>query len=144
MSHTAFSDLQYNLPANGKAVHSGTEQYLGVARSGTAPVGAGKSSIRADRDAEKGRVRREALPQQLLQKPDLIVVDPPRSGLGESASGALASLGAPRLTYVSCDPATLARDLVPLRVGGYSIEEMHLVDLFPQTYHLEAIVHLVR
>jgi 23S rRNA (uracil1939-C5)-methyltransferase len=77
-------------------------------------------------------------------KPDLVVVDPPRSGLGDPVARALASIGAPRLTYVSCDPATLARDLVPLQTAGYRVEEIHLVDLFPQTYHLESVVQLVR
>jgi 23S rRNA (uracil1939-C5)-methyltransferase len=53
-------------------------------------------------------------------------------------------LGAPRVIYVSCDPVTLARDLVTLLGAGYRIEQMHLVDLFPQTFHLETVVHLVR
>jgi 23S rRNA (uracil1939-C5)-methyltransferase len=56
----------------------------------------------------------------------------------------LATLGAPRVIYVSCDPATLARDLVPLLAAGYHVEQVHLVDLFPQTYHLESVVHLSR
>jgi 23S rRNA (uracil1939-C5)-methyltransferase len=71
-------------------------------------------------------------------------VDPPRSGLGEPVALAVASLGPPRVTYVSCDPATLARDLIPLLAAGYSVEQAHLVDLFPQTYHLESVLHLVR
>jgi 23S rRNA (uracil1939-C5)-methyltransferase len=75
---------------------------------------------------------------------DLIVVDPPRGGLGEPVAKALTRLGAPRLTYVSCDPATLARDLVPLLAAGYRMEEAHLVDLFPQTFHVESVFHLVR
>jgi 23S rRNA (uracil1939-C5)-methyltransferase len=75
---------------------------------------------------------------------DLIVVDPPRGGLGPRVANALAQLKTPRLTYVSCDPATLARDLVPLLGAGYRIEEAHLVDLFPQTFHLESVFHLVR
>jgi 23S rRNA (uracil1939-C5)-methyltransferase len=56
----------------------------------------------------------------------------------------LANLGAPRVVYVSCDPATLARDLVVLLAAGYRIAQVHMVDLFPQTYHLETVVHLVR
>ena len=75
---------------------------------------------------------------------ELVVVDPPRSGLGESVIKGLVKLQAPRLTYVSCDPATLSRDLARLLQAGYRVEEAHLVDLFPQTYHLESVFHLVR
>ena len=88
--------------------------------------------------------------EQYLQKaagkvhPDLVVVDPPRSGLGADVVRGLAELGAPRVTYVSCDPATLARDLGRLLSAGYRVEQAHLVDLFPQTYHLESVLHLVR
>ncbi len=77
------------------------------------------------------------------ERPDLVVVDPPRSGLGDRLSRELASLQAPAITYVSCDPATLARDLRPLLEGGYRIEQAHLVDLFPQTFHLESVFRLV-
>jgi 23S rRNA (uracil1939-C5)-methyltransferase len=76
--------------------------------------------------------------------PDLVIVDPPRAGLGERVARNLAKLGAPHVTYVSCDPATLARDLVHLTAGGYRVEQVHLVDLFPQTYHIESVVQLVR
>ena len=77
-------------------------------------------------------------------RPDLVVVDPPRSGLGEKVVQGLAKLRAPRITYVSCDPATLCRDLAQLLQLGYRVREAHLVDLFPQTYHLESVFHLVR
>jgi 23S rRNA (uracil1939-C5)-methyltransferase len=77
-------------------------------------------------------------------RPDLVVVDPPRAGLGERVARSLAKMGARRLIYVSCDPATLARDLVTLTTGGYRVERVHLVDLFPQTYHIETVVELVR
>ena len=75
---------------------------------------------------------------------ELVVVDPPRAGLGERVVRGLTKLGAPHVIYVSCDPATLARDLGALTAGGYRVDRMHLVDLFPQTYHLETVVELAR
>jgi len=77
-------------------------------------------------------------------RPELVVVDPPRSGLGERVIRGLVKLNPPRVTYVSCDPATLSRDLGRLLSSGYRVEEAHLVDLFPQTYHLESVFHLAR
>jgi 23S rRNA (uracil1939-C5)-methyltransferase len=77
-------------------------------------------------------------------RPDLVVVDPPRAGLGQRVAQALARIGAPRLTYVSCDPATLARDLVSLMSGGYRLQQVHMIDLFPQTFHIETIVELAQ
>jgi 23S rRNA (uracil1939-C5)-methyltransferase len=76
-------------------------------------------------------------------QPDLLVVDPPRGGLGGTVVRDLVRLRAHRITYVSCDPATLARDLKELLGTGYRIEQAHLVDLFPQTYHLESVLQLV-
>ncbi len=75
---------------------------------------------------------------------DLAVVDPPRAGLGDKVARVLLAAGAPRITYVSCDPATMARDLTVLMESGYRIEEIHLVDLFPQTFHIESVLQLVR
>ena len=77
-------------------------------------------------------------------RPELVVVDPPRSGLGEKVIQGLAKMMASRLVYVSCDPATLSRDLARLLQSGYRVQKAHLVDLFPQTYHLESVFHLVR
>ncbi len=76
--------------------------------------------------------------------PDLVVLDPPRAGLGEKAAKALGRMSASRVTYVSCDPATLSRDLKVLLESGYRVEQVHLVDLFPQTYHMETVLHLAR
>ncbi len=77
-------------------------------------------------------------------KADLVVVDPPRAGLGDTAARALAGIRAPRITYVSCNPATLARDLAILVAADWRLEEVNLIDLFPQTYHIESVVQLVR
>lgn len=84
------------------------------------------------------------LEKEFKGRPDLVVVDPPRTGLGARLIRLLGAVGAPRVTYVSCDPATLPRDLVGLLHLGYRIEQAHLIDLFPQTYHMESVFHLVR
>jgi tRNA/tmRNA/rRNA uracil-C5-methylase (TrmA/RlmC/RlmD family) len=97
-----------------------------------------------NRAKKGGQAGKGAVLPRIRHAPDLAVVDPPRSGLGERVARVLASLGAPHITYVACDPATLARDLVPLLGAGYRVEQAHLVDLFPQTYHLESVLHLVR
>ena len=89
------------------------------------------------------------------EQPDFVVLDPPRSGLGADATGKLAALGAAEIAYLSCDPSTLARDLAVLTGSKksaadegssirYEISEMHLFDLFPQTYHIETLVRLKR
>ncbi|HUI83273.1 MAG TPA: 23S rRNA (uracil(1939)-C(5))-methyltransferase RlmD, partial [Candidatus Binatia bacterium] len=76
--------------------------------------------------------------------PDLILLDPPRAGLGERAAAALCGMSALRVTYVSCDPATLSRDLRVLLESGYRVGQAHLIDMFPQTYHMETVLHLAR
>jgi 23S rRNA (uracil1939-C5)-methyltransferase len=78
------------------------------------------------------------------ERPDVIVVDPPRTGLGPETTELLGRIAAPELVYVSCDPATLARDLRELVGAGYRIERVTLADLFPQTFHLETVVRLRR
>jgi 23S rRNA (uracil1939-C5)-methyltransferase len=95
-------------------------------------------------NAKAVRSTAEAYLQNASKKlrPDLIVVDPPRAGLGAKAARSLAECRTSRVTYISCDPATLARDLAVLVAGGYRVEEAHLLDLFPQTYHLETVLHL--
>jgi 23S rRNA (uracil1939-C5)-methyltransferase len=89
-------------------------------------------------------------------KPDLVVLDPPRAGLGAEAAARLANLGAQDIAYLSCDPATLARDLAVLTGSErkpespvlaehkYEIADVHLFDLFPQTFHVETLVRLRR
>src|SRR5213594_2508727 len=75
---------------------------------------------------------------------EVVVADPPRAGFHPKALQALAALGAERLVYVSCNPATLARDLGDLVRAGYRLEWVHPVDMFPQTPHIEAVARLRR
>jgi 23S rRNA (uracil1939-C5)-methyltransferase len=75
---------------------------------------------------------------------EFVLVDPPRAGLGEKTAQALGRMHVQRVTYVSCDPSTLSRDLRVLLQSGFRVEQAHLIDLFPQTYHMESVFHLVR
>jgi 23S rRNA (uracil1939-C5)-methyltransferase len=96
----------------------------------------------------------EVFLKKTAEKPDLVVLDPPRAGLGAEAAAKLAALGAPEIVYLSCDPATLARDLAVLtgsaktqkpeaeHASRYEITEVHFFDLFPQTFHIETLVRL--
>lgn len=74
-------------------------------------------------------------------RPDLVLLDPPRTGAAESIALA-AQLKAARITYVSCDPTTLARDLRMLLDSGYELTRISAIDLFPQTYHVETVAAL--
>jgi 23S rRNA (uracil1939-C5)-methyltransferase len=69
-------------------------------------------------------------------------VDPPRTGLGKIVTASLARIAAPTLVYLSCDPATLARDMKALLESGYRLDTLTMVDLFPQTFHLETLAVL--
>lgn len=93
-----------------------------------------------DLAAMQGNV--EEVLQSMDRPPDFLLADPPRAGLGRRVVGRLASWKPPRVIIVACDPATLARDLAGLVAAGYRIERMSLVDLFPQTFHLETVVCL--
>jgi 23S rRNA (uracil1939-C5)-methyltransferase len=79
---------------------------------------------------------------KLEHAPDCVLLDPPRSGLGKTVVSRLAELKPRKVIIVACDPATLARDLAGLLAAGYRVERMVLVDLFPQTFHLETVVTL--
>jgi 23S rRNA (uracil1939-C5)-methyltransferase len=72
-----------------------------------------------------------------------VLLDPPREG-ARGVGPALRDLGVPRAVYVSCDPATLARDLKACREVGYRVEAVEAVDMFPQTHHVEGLALLVR
>ena len=82
--------------------------------------------------------------EKYREKPQLIVLDPPRAGLMPGSAKHLARIGPAHITYISCDPPTLARDLAALADAGYDVSDVHLFDLFPQTFHMETVVRLRR
>ena len=75
-------------------------------------------------------------------RPDVICVDPPRKGISPEVVDAIAQMSPTRLVYVSCDPATLARDVARLREKGYHVQQAEAADLFPRTGHVETVVLL--
>jgi 23S rRNA (uracil1939-C5)-methyltransferase len=91
----------------------------------------------------------EAFLPRWHQTPDLVILDPPRAGVESGALARLKTLAPRQIAYLSCDPATLARDLAVLvggreNTGPYEIASIYLFDIFPQTYHMEALVRLRR
>jgi 23S rRNA (uracil1939-C5)-methyltransferase len=97
---------------------------------------AGLANLRAERRSS------EEYLAALDHAPDFVLLDPPRSGLGKTVVARLAELRPRQVTIVACDPSTLARDLAGLVAAGYQIERMAMIDLFPQTFHLETVVRL--
>jgi 23S rRNA (uracil1939-C5)-methyltransferase len=100
------------------------------------------NAARAGVKIDAHRANAEDYLASLDRAPDLMVLDPPRSGLGRPIVRELLRLKGRDVAIVSCDPSTLARDLRPLLDGGYKIQSVKLVDLFPQTYHLETVTRL--
>jgi 23S rRNA (uracil1939-C5)-methyltransferase len=111
-----------------------------------------ESNPAAARDLEtntrgKGSIEvRSAEVEQFLkrnkERPEAVVLDPPRAGMTPESVERLGRLRPERITYVSCEPPTLARDLALFRSAGYDCTEVHLFDLFPQTFHMETVVRL--
>lgn len=79
---------------------------------------------------------------ELEERPDLIIVDPPRDGIHPKAIGKIIAFGAPEIVYVSCKPTSLARDLEIFQQEGYQVERVKLMDMFPRTVHVETVVLL--
>ncbi|MCC6546342.1 23S rRNA (uracil(1939)-C(5))-methyltransferase RlmD [Candidatus Sumerlaeota bacterium] len=88
------------------------------------------------------RVTLPAMMNSIEGRIDRLVVDPPRGGMERKALDQLLALRAPRIAYVSCNPTTMARDLVPAIEAGYTVEWITPVDMFPQTYHVECVAKL--
>lgn len=86
----------------------------------------------------------EALLPQMTERPDVLILDPPRTGCFPEALAAAVKLQPETVFYISCDPATLGRDLAILTGGGYQVSAVYPVDMFPHTHHIEAVVVLKR
>jgi 23S rRNA (uracil1939-C5)-methyltransferase len=110
---------------------------VGDLRANLAQAGAGGVEIAAE------PVER-ALPRFARLRPQALVLDPPRTGLPRGSAAGLADLEAERVVYLSCDPATLARDLAELCSRGHALRSVQAIDLFPQTPHVEALALLER
>ncbi len=88
----------------------------------------------------KGKV--ESRMMKIDENPDVVVLDPPRTGMDPLVTQRLLELKPQRIIYVSCDPGTLARDLAVLNQGGYRVDSVQPVDMFPWTQHVETVVSL--
>ena len=115
-------------------------------RSALADLGANLSSSGLAKQVEviRGRVEARGDLARLFAAADVLLMDPPRVGLEPTVRDAIASAGPARLVYVSCDPATLARDLRVFRAAGYKLKSVRALDLFPQTPHVEVVATLER
>ena len=103
-----------------------------------------ESNVRGQGAIEVRTASVEKFLDRFKERPQFVVLDPPRAGMEPGAAQRLARVGAARITYVSCDPPTLARDLKLICAAGYEIADVHIFDLFPQTFHMETVVRLRR
>jgi 23S rRNA (uracil1939-C5)-methyltransferase len=132
------------------AVEIAEPAFTALASTKQIPFGDDKQERQRDRRQKLSNLRAvkattlDFLRAAVLQRerPEFIVLDPPRSGAGPEVCALLARISAPTVVYVSCSPQTLPRDLKTLTASGYTIAELHLLDLFPQTTHLETVAIL--
>lgn len=112
------------------------------------PVSAADLQANADPYRPRARVERSSVEAFLVgrraQRPATAIVDPPRTGLSRDAVAGILAMAPPKLVYVSCDPATLARDARALLEGGYTLGGIMGLDLFPNTAHVETVVQFIR
>lgn len=133
-------DLYAGVGLFSRALAKRFQQVVAVETAGTDLINSFKGQGKRAVEATTVDFLRHAVIQR--ERPQLIVMDPPRAGVGAEVCSFLARTAAPEIVYVSCDPVTLARDLKMLVDAGYKLEELHLVDLFPQTFHLETVIVL--
>ena len=111
------------------------------------------SILNARKNAERNKIKnvefhcgevQKVMPTLNFDRPDVMVVDPPRAGLSKKVVGHILKADSRQIIYVSCNPATLARDVAMILDGGYTIREIQPVDMFPHTYHIETVVNLMK
>jgi len=109
-------------------------------------VGETKDKVVFDLYSGTGTIAQDVLKiiDELKDKPDLIILDPPRDGIHPKALGKIIDFGVDRMVYVSCKPTSLVRDLVVLQERGYRVEKVCCVDMFPSTANVETVVLLQR
>ena len=138
-------DLYAGVGLFSRALARGFERIVAVEGDETAAADLGRAlkgdGMRAMR-ASTVDFLRDAVVQR--ERPELVVMDPPRAGVGAEVCALLGRLKTKEMVYVSCDPVTLSRDLKVMVDSGYRINELHLVDMFPQTFHLETVAMLRR
>jgi 23S rRNA (uracil1939-C5)-methyltransferase len=141
-SGTLAWDLYAGVGLFSRALAEGFTEIVGV----ETVVGDLAAVLKGNRRRAVGATAADFLRDAVLQRerPDLVVMDPPRAGLGPEVCEFLGRIKAPEMVYVSCDPITLARDLKVMVDSGYTVNAVHLVDLFPQTFHMETVVILNR
>jgi 23S rRNA (uracil1939-C5)-methyltransferase len=114
-----------------------SKRLIGIESHAVAAADATANLARAGRVAEV--IVAEVAGSRGFPHVDVVVADPARTGLGPAASTALAGIGAPVLVLVSCDPASLARDVGLLAGRGYRLTGVEVVDVFPHTFHVETV-----
>jgi tRNA/tmRNA/rRNA uracil-C5-methylase (TrmA/RlmC/RlmD family) len=105
-------------------------------------LGESLGASRQRRRAGTSRVPEDRRPKDRLPRPDVVVLDPPRTGAGARVVRAITAAGPRAVAYVACDPAALARDVRTFRDQGWELRELKAFDLFPQTHHVECVALL--
>jgi tRNA/tmRNA/rRNA uracil-C5-methylase (TrmA/RlmC/RlmD family) len=115
------------------------EGHAASAEHARANAEANDATVRVEARDVRDVVRRLTIPGEVADVPDVVVLDPPRSGAGEDVCAALAAAMPARIVYVSCDPAALARDAAVFAEHGYRLRHAQPLDLFPMTHHVETV-----
>jgi len=140
--HEVLLDAYCGVGTFGLSLATEVGQVIGVEESDSALADARFNAQEGENVEFIGGQLEDTLPD--LVGVDVAILDPPRQGCGREAIVHLVRLAPAKIIYVSCDPATLARDTKRLREGGYRLVEAQPVDMFPQTYHIEAVALLER